>query len=88
MVFDMNILSKKRHFFQWYPVLLVGVVLLLYSLFFISKWSRPDVIFVGDTLCSFTLYSYQYSGIARGEYPICNGVDLTPFVGPFAVAAF
>ncbi|MHB9073481.1 MAG: YfhO family protein [Desulfobaccales bacterium] len=72
MVFDMNVLSKERHFFQWLPVVLVSVVLLFYSLLFISKWSRPDMIFVGDTLCSFTLYSYQYSGIARGEYPMWN----------------
>ncbi len=71
-MFYLNVSSKKRHMFRLFPVVLVVVVLASYSLFFVSKWSRTDTIFVGDTLLGLTLYSYQYSGIARGEYAMWN----------------
>lgn len=66
-MFNLNVLNKKL-----FPVVLLSIVLIVYSLFFIFKWSRNDTIFVGDTLLSFAVYSYQYSGIERGEHAIWN----------------
>jgi len=33
---------------------------------------KRDYMFTGDTMNTFAMYSYQYSGFARGEYPIWN----------------
>ena len=68
----MKVISKQRNIFRLFPIGLIVVALACYSLFFVSKWGQTDRIFVGDTLCTFAAYSYQYSGIARGEYALWN----------------
>jgi len=68
----MNLFNSKKLYMQYFPIILVSIMLLFYSIFFLIKTSRPNYSFVGDTLNSLSLYSYQYSGIARGEYPIWN----------------
>lgn len=47
-------------------------ILAVSSIFFFAKISEPRWMVNGDTLNSFTLFSYHYSGISRGEYPIWN----------------
>ena len=48
------------------------LILAVYSVFFFLKISEPRWMVNGDTLNSFTQFSYHYSGISRGEYPIWN----------------
>ncbi len=60
--------NKLTLFFQ----ILILCVLLIYSFIFFSKVIKRDYIFTGDTMCTFAMYSYQYSGFARGEYPLWN----------------
>lgn len=54
-------------------ILILGCSLLLvFTFLFFSKVKNPHWIFTGDTINSLAIYSFHYSGIARGEYPLWN----------------
>ena len=48
------------------------IILAVYSVFFFVKVAEPRWMVNGDTLNNFFQFSYHYSGISRGEYPIWN----------------
>lgn len=54
------------------PVTLLSVMLLIYAVIVFSRLGAPGWMYVGDTLNSFAVYSYHYSGFASGEYPLWN----------------
>ncbi|MCX5698510.1 MAG: YfhO family protein [Candidatus Omnitrophica bacterium] len=63
---------KKNNLIGTIALISVCIVFLLFTFIFFSKTMKFDWIYVGDTLNSLIGYSFQYSGIARGEYPIWN----------------
>ena len=68
----MNSICEKKHVLQLSPIIWVIVVMMVYSLLFFYNTIRPDWVVTGDTLNGLARYSYQYSGFARGEYPMWN----------------
>lgn len=65
-------LQEKNQLPHYLTIVWVVVVLLLFTLFYFHKVNQLDWIFTGDTMNSFSVYSYQYSGFVRGEYPLWN----------------
>lgn len=65
--------GDKNNFFQrLFPTIIIFGVLIVYVVLFFSKVNNPHWIFAGDTLSNISSYSYHFSGIARGEYPLWN----------------
>jgi len=68
----MDIITEKKTAWRFSPAIWVFGVVLVYALLFFHRVVQPDWIFSGDTLNGFARHAYQYSGFARGEYPIWN----------------
>lgn len=64
--------SKSKFILHLFPVITICSILIIYAVLFFSKVNNPHWIFTGDTLSTFSSYSYHFSGIARGEYPLWN----------------
>ena len=51
---------------------LMAFMLLVFAYVLFQPVSKPGWNYGGDSLSSFAMYSYHYSGIARGEYALWN----------------
>ena len=51
---------------------LFTLVLLVFTFLYFLNTTRHDWIYTGDSLNSVVGHAFQYSGFARGEYPIWN----------------
>ncbi len=64
--------TNKKFISKCLPIFWLCIALSIYAFLLFHKLSNPNYIFEGDTLSLLPSYSYQYSGIARGEYPLWN----------------
>ena len=57
------------------PFLWVVVGLSIYGYYLFRLSLTPEWIYINDAAAHLSLYNFQYSGLARGEYPIWNPLN-------------
>lgn len=64
-------MTEKKRRLSFATFLLIAI-LTFYSIFFFMRLNNPSWMVNGDTINTFLQFSYHYSGITRGEYPLWN----------------
>ena len=68
--------AKKETAHFWLdPFYWVIFSLLIYAYYFFHLGLTPGWVFAGDAASDFFAYNFQYSGFARGEYPLWNPLN-------------
>ena len=67
--------KKETARFSLGPFYWVIFSLLIYAYYFFHFGLTPGWVFAGDSASDLFAYNFQYSGFARGEYPIWNPLN-------------
>ena len=67
--------DQKYIRFSLGPVFWVVIGLLIFACYLVQLSLTPGWLYVGDSVTNVLVYYFQYSGLARGEYPLWNPLN-------------